>query len=229
MSGLGGLPSPTSVHAPPGSSVTSLTSKRSARDAPLGQRLSFTEFYYAALLDNDGDDGVTIISRSKSAGNHSRGSNKAPRNTAANAINGLNDQLAEIIPIMKDFNSKLKIGIPPTASLPNAPAQTPIVEKSPTLSTIASSTIAPSTVAHSTTSQPSASAFNIPQGHMSGQPDNVRCGSAITFMLQNDPYRGVDSSIRLIHLFEQDMVAVNTYLRLLESNEFCRTGFAGRT
>ncbi|EGO02464.1 hypothetical protein SERLA73DRAFT_69969 [Serpula lacrymans var. lacrymans S7.3] len=105
----------------PKSSAT-ISSKRSARDA--------------ALSDNDAKNGATIISHTKSASNASRGSNKATCNTASNALSGLNDQLGEIIPIFKDFNSKPNISLAPPASPVIAPSQTALVEKHFTMSTI---------------------------------------------------------------------------------------------
>ncbi|EGO04477.1 hypothetical protein SERLA73DRAFT_68164 [Serpula lacrymans var. lacrymans S7.3] len=94
---LGGLPSPTSAAVlPPMSLTTSASSKCSARDAEI-----------------DIDEGTTVICHSKSASgsNQSQGSNKSPHNTTANAFIGLNNRLGEFLPIMRDFNTKLDIGL----------------------------------------------------------------------------------------------------------------------
>ncbi|EGO19743.1 hypothetical protein SERLADRAFT_411269 [Serpula lacrymans var. lacrymans S7.9] len=120
---IGGVESPTSIHAPTTSSITTISSKRSARDA--------------ALSDDNTEDSTTVISRTKSAGNGSKGSNKAPRNTTANALSGLNNWLGEIIPIFKDFNSKLNISLAPPASPVIAPLQMASVENCSTMSTTA--------------------------------------------------------------------------------------------
>ncbi|EGO30886.1 hypothetical protein SERLADRAFT_432538 [Serpula lacrymans var. lacrymans S7.9] len=141
---------------------------------------------------DDAEDGATIISRTKSAGNGSRGSNKAPRNTTANSLSGLNNRLGEIIPIFKDFNSKLNIGLAPPASPVIAPSQTAWVENCSTTSTtvlpIATTSITPPT------------ATDTLQGSLSMQPAHTRCRAAITFMMQHDKYLGVDSTVKLLHL-----------------------------
>ncbi|EGO04702.1 hypothetical protein SERLA73DRAFT_68372 [Serpula lacrymans var. lacrymans S7.3] len=194
---LGGVESPTSIRAPTTSSITTISSKRSARDA--------------TLSDDDVEDGATIISRTKSAGNRSRHSNKAPRNTAANTLSGLNNWLGEIIPIFKDFNSKLDIGLAPPASPVIAPLQTALVENRSTMST----TVPPIT----TTSITPPTATDALQGSLSMQPAHAHCRAAITPMMQHNKYLGVNSSVKLLHLFEQDVIAMDMYLSLLESDK----------
>ncbi|EGO03477.1 hypothetical protein SERLA73DRAFT_69346 [Serpula lacrymans var. lacrymans S7.3] len=197
---LGGVKSPTSIRAPTTSSVTTISSKHSAQDA--------------ALSDEDAEDGATVISRTKSAGNGSRGSNKAPRNTAANTLSGLNDRLGEIISIFKDFNSKLNIGLAPPASPVITPSQTALVENHSTTSTI----VPPI----GTTSLTPPTASGVLQGSLSMQPAHAHRRAAITFMIQYDKYLGVNGSVKLLHLFEQDVIAMDTYLSFLESDKLCK-------
>ncbi|EGO03140.1 hypothetical protein SERLA73DRAFT_158733 [Serpula lacrymans var. lacrymans S7.3] len=203
---LGDVPSPKSMPAP-----STLSSTASRGSSSSKQKEHDTE------LDANADaDAMSVATRSKSTGMtvHSH-SSKTPRVAAnamtATALTGLNDMLGQIVPIMKGITDTIRNEF-----------DTPLTKQG------SSSAVIPSSAPGTSTITPSSfiSHYNF---DITKQPSHIRRGIAIQALQELDHKLGIPKQVELLHIFEREIGAVDTYLNMLHATDLHRAWISSFT